>query len=226
VTLLLEGELEHRDSNGNAGSLGPGDVQWMTAGAGVVHSEEPSRRLLAEGGRVHGFQLWVNLPRALKRTRPRYQDLRAADIPLARTPDGKGSARVVAGEALGAAAATRTHTPILYLELSLDAGGVLETPVPAGWNAAFYLFSGAGRVGRDARAARSGDLLVLGGEGTARLEAGEAGARALLLAGEPIGEPVARYGPFVMNTEQELHEAVQDFREGRMGSIPAEVPRR
>jgi redox-sensitive bicupin YhaK (pirin superfamily) len=225
VTLLLAGEMEHRDSRGNAGSLGPGDVQWMTAGDGVVHSEMPSRRLQAEGGRVHGFQLWVNLPAREKRVPPRYQDLRAAAIPRAATPDGKGRVRVIAGEALGLSAPTRTHTPILALEVDLDPGGVLETAVPAGWNAAFYLFSGDGRTGPAARAVRSGDLAVLGAEGAVRLEAGDGGTRALLLAGAPIGEPVARYGPFVMNTERELYEAVEDFRAGRMGAIPAEVAR-
>jgi redox-sensitive bicupin YhaK (pirin superfamily) len=220
VTLLLEGEMEHRDSQGNSGSLGPGDVQWMTAGSGVVHSELPSARLLAEGGRMHGFQLWVNLPRSQKRVRPRYQDLRAKDIAVARTPDGLVTARVIAGEVLGVKATTRTHTPILYAALEVAEGGRLEAPVPAGWNAAFYLFSGEAAVGPGSRVVRSGDLVVLQGDGAASIQGGKGGARALLIAGEPIGEPVVRYGPFVMNTEEEIQEAVDDFRAGRMGAIP------
>jgi redox-sensitive bicupin YhaK (pirin superfamily) len=224
VTYLLSGEMEHRDSAGNAGRIGPGDVQWMTAGAGVVHSELPSPRLLAEGGRMHGFQLWVNLPARSKMERPRYQDLRADRIPLARGADGLATVRVIAGEALGAAAATRTHTPILYLHVRLDRGGRLVQPVPAEWNAFAYVFSGAARVGRDRRAVRSGQIAILAGDGGAvSLEADEAAAEVLLAAGAPIGEPVARYGPFVMNTADELRQAFEDYRAGRMGEIAPEV---
>jgi redox-sensitive bicupin YhaK (pirin superfamily) len=223
VTYLLAGELVHRDSHGNAGRLSPGDVQWMTAGAGVVHSELPGARLLAEGGRMHGFQLWVNLPRREKRARPRYQDLRAAAIPVARTEDGRATVRVVAGEALGRSAPTRTHTPLLYLHVSLAAGGALVQPVPSGWNAFAYVFEGAARVGSEERSARAGDLVVLEREGgPVRLAADGAPAEVLLVAGEPLGEPVARYGPFVMNTEEEITEAFEDFRAGRMGQIRAE----
>ena len=225
VTYLLAGEMEHRDSQGNAGRLGPGDVQWMTAGAGVVHSELPSARLLAEGGRMHGFQLWVNLPRADKRARPRYQDLRADRIPVVRSADGRVTVRVIAGEALGAAAVTRTHTPILYLHASLAPQGRLEQPVPEGFTALVYVFEGEARIGREARLARGGDLVVLdGGPGPAVAEAGaEGGAELLLLAAEPLREPVARYGPFVMTTEAEIHEAIADYRAGRMGTIAAEI---
>jgi redox-sensitive bicupin YhaK (pirin superfamily) len=223
VTYLLSGEMLHRDSHGNAGRLAPGDVQWMTAGAGVVHSELPGDRILAEGGRMHGFQLWVNLPRRDKRARPRYQDLRAAEIPVARTPDGLATVRVIAGEALGAAAPTRTHTPILYLHASLAAGGRLVQPVPAGWNAFAYVFAGAARVGREERSARSGDLVVLEREGGAvAIAAGDGAAEVLLAAGAPLGEPVVRWGPFVMNEEEEIREALEDYRAGRMGEIPAE----
>jgi quercetin 2,3-dioxygenase len=219
VTYLLAGELVHRDSHGNAGRLAPGDVQWMTAGAGVVHSELPGERLLAEGGRMHGFQLWVNLPRREKRARPRYQDLRAAAIPVARTSDGLVQVRVIAGEALGVAAPTRTHTPILYLHASLAAGGRLVQPVPEGWSAFAYVFAGVARVGREERAAHPGDLVVLAAEAGAAALASEDGAEVLLAAGEPLGEPVVRHGPFVMNAEEEIREAFEDYRAGRMGAI-------
>ncbi len=225
VTYLLAGEMLHRDSHGGAGRIGPGDVQWMTAGDGVVHSELPGERILAEGGRMHGFQLWVNLPAKDKRARPRYQDLRAAAIPRVRTPDGLATVKVIAGEALGAAAPTRTHTPMLYLHVSLAAGGRLEQPVPPGWNAFVYVFSGRARVGREGRLARSGEMVVLDREGGPVVLAADAdgeGAEALLAAGEPIGEPVVRYGPFVMTSEREIVEAISDYRAGRMGRIEAE----
>lgn len=224
VTYLLAGEMVHRDSQGNAGRLHPGDVQWMTAGEGVVHSELPGERILAEGGRMHGFQLWVNLPRRDKRARPRYQDLRAGAIPVARTRDGLATVRAIAGEALGVSAPARTHTPILYLHVSLAPGGRLVQPVAAGWNALAYVFAGAVRVGAEERLGRSGDLVVLAADGgpVALSGHGEGGGEVLLLAGEPIGEPVVRYGPFVMNTEEEIREAIADFRAGRMGLIPPE----
>ena len=225
VTYLLAGEMEHRDSQGNAGTLRPGDVQWMTAGAGVVHSEEPTARFLAAGGRMHGFQLWVNLPRRDKLARPRYQDLRAAAIPLVSSDDGRTHVRVLAGEALGAAAPTRTHTPMLYLHVSLAAGGRLLQPVPADWTAFAWVFEGRLRAGRERRIARVGQLVVLAGDGDAALlEADEetGPSQALLVAGAPIGEPIARYGPFVMNTEDELRQAFEDYRAGRMGAIEAE----
>jgi quercetin 2,3-dioxygenase len=223
VTYLLAGELDHRDSRGHSGALRPGDVQWMTAGDGVVHSELPGEALRAHGGRMHGFQLWVNLPRAAKRTAPRYQDVRAADVPVAASDDGRAVVRVLAGDALGARAAVHTHTPILYLHVSLAPGGSLDQPVPSGWTAMAYVFQGRARVGREGRLVRTGQLVVLDDEGgVVALEAdAETGpAEVLLLAGEPIREPIARYGPFVMNTQDELSEAVDDYHAGRMGELP------
>jgi len=224
VTYLLAGEMRHRDSHGGSGRIGPGDAQWMTAGDGVVHSEMPGERILAEGGRMHGFQLWVNLPARDKRTRPRYQDLRAAAIPVVRTADGLATVRVIAGEALGALAATRTHTPILYLHVSLAPGGRLEQPVPAGWNAFAYVFSGergsGARVGWRARGPRG--ARPRGRSRRARGGRRRRARRAPPRRGEPIREPVVRYGPFVMNTEQEIVEAIADYRAGRMGAIEAE----
>lgn len=225
VTYLLSGEMEHRDSHGHAGRLAPGDVQWMTAGAGVVHSELPSPRFLREGGRLHGFQLWVNLPAAEKMARPRYQDLRADAIPVARTDDGLATVRVVAGESLGVSARVRTFTPILYLHVSLAPGGRLAQAVPAEWSAFAYVFEGAAEVGRDGRLVRSGQLAVLDADGDAATLAADEDtgpAELLLAAGAPLREPVARYGPFVMNTEEELVQAFADFRAGRMGEIEAE----
>jgi redox-sensitive bicupin YhaK (pirin superfamily) len=227
VTYLLSGELVHRDSQGGGGVIRPGQVQWMTAGAGVVHSEMPSAAFQRTGGRMHGFQLWVNLPRAEKLAPPRYQGLGGATLPAARTEDGLAEVKVIAGEALGARAATATHTPILYLHATLQPGGALSLPVAPGWNALVYVFEGRARVGRDGRLAPPGTMVILKDDGAEVSLAAEGGApaQALVLAGRPIGEPVARYGPFVMSTEQELHQAFDDYRAGRMGRIPPEVAR-
>jgi redox-sensitive bicupin YhaK (pirin superfamily) len=168
----------------------------------------------------------VTLPRKDKRATPRYQDLRAAAIPVARSEDGLATVRVVAGEALGVSATTHTHTPILYLHASLAPGGSLVQPVPPGWHVLAYVFQGRARVGREERLVRAGELAVLEAEGgpvAISAAPGEGAAEVLLVGGEPIGEPIARYGPFVMNTEDEILEAVQDYRAGRMGEIPAET---
>jgi redox-sensitive bicupin YhaK (pirin superfamily) len=223
VTYLLEGAMQHKDSAGNAGRLGPGDVQWMTAGDGVVHSEMPAEEILRAGGRIHGFQLWVNLPARDKRMRPRYQEIPSARIPVARSADGRVSVRVVSGESLGQKAVIDTRTPILYLHATLAPGGVLEQPVPSGFQLFAYVFGGALRLGRGARPVRDGQLAVLGEDGeTVRLAVdaeAPAPAEVLLIGGVPLGEPVARYGPFVMNTEAEIHEAIDDYRAGRLGRI-------
>jgi redox-sensitive bicupin YhaK (pirin superfamily) len=221
VTYMLEGEFEHEDSAGHRGMIGPGDVQWMTAGAGIVHSEMPSARIRAHGGRVHGFQIWVNLPATLKMTRPRYQEVPAARIPEARTEDGRAHVRVIAGEAIGARAVIDTHTPIVYQDWTVTTGGDVAVPLDKEYDAIVYIFEGAARIGNRAQDIRSGQLAVLGpGEGV-RLRGAESGipARMLLLAGVPLREPVARYGPFVMNTEAELKQAFDDYRAGRLGEI-------
>jgi redox-sensitive bicupin YhaK (pirin superfamily) len=227
VTYLLSGEFVHRDSNGGGGVIRPGQVQWMTAGAGVVHSEMPSAAFQETGGRMHGFQLWVNLPRAEKLIPPRYQGLGGATLPSARSADGLAEVKVIAGEALGVRAATSTHTPILYVHATLQPGGALSLPVAKGWNAFAYVFEGRARVGRGGRAVPPGSMVILEDDGdqVALWAEGEAPAQALVLAGRPIGEPVARYGPFVMSTEQELRQAFDDYQAGRMGRIPAEVSR-
>lgn len=218
VTYALEGEFEHEDSAGHRGVLRGGDVQWMTAGAGIVHSEMPSRRMQKEGGRVHGFQIWVNLPARAKMTRPRYQEIPAARIPTASTPDGRARVKVIAGEALGARAVIDTNTPIVYQDWTLDPGAEVTLPLARDHQALAWVFEGRVGVGENAQAISSGQLAVLGEGDSVRFSATEPG-RFLLLAGVPLREPVARYGPFVMNRREELLEAVEDFRSGKMGEI-------
>ncbi len=223
VTYMLSGSMEHRDSHGNAGKLGPGDVQWMTAGSGVIHSEMPEETFASRGGRMHGFQLWVNLPRRDKMMTPRYQEVAGAKIPSAATADGKVSVRVLAGEALGAKAIIDTRTPILYLDAAIASGAKFTQPVPPDFNVFAYVVEGKGYFGSDARPAGDEDLVLFGQDGdsiTVEASTGEP-LRVLLIGGAPLREPVARYGPFVMNTRKELIEAVEDFETGRFGEIPA-----
>lgn len=219
VTYALEGEFEHEDSAGHRGVIRPGGVQWMTAGAGIIHSEMPSRKVREQGGRVHGFQIWVNLPARLKMTRPRYQELPPAGIPEAATGDGRARARIVAGEALGVRARVDTHTPIVYQDWTLESGAEVSVAVPADHNAMAYVFEGSALLGDKGREIRDGQLAVLGPGDCVRLRGGSGKGRLLLLAGVPHGEPVAHYGPFVMNTEEELVQAVHDYQSGRMGEI-------
>jgi redox-sensitive bicupin YhaK (pirin superfamily) len=227
VTYVLEGELEHEDSAGHTGRLGPGDVQWMTAGAGIVHSEMPSRRIQEAGGRVHGFQVWVNLPRQHKLTRPRYQEYSREKLPEANSADGKAHVRVIAGEALGARAVIETRTPVVFQDWTLQPGADETIPVAPELRVLAYVFGGSVRVGRNDTLVEDGQLVVLGSGDSVRLTAPVETARVLLLGGVPLREPVARYGPFVMNTRDELVEAFHDFESGRMGEITrtAEVQR-
>jgi redox-sensitive bicupin YhaK (pirin superfamily) len=219
VTYMLHGRLEHRDSAGNAGSLGPGDVQWMTAGAGVVHSEMPAAAFQRTGGRMHGFQLWVNLPRRDKMMAPRYQDVPVARIPVVRSAEGI-TVKVIAGEALGARAVIDTRTPIMYLHFTLAPGARVVQPVPHDWNAFAYVFDGRGLAGKDDRLVSDGQAAIFATDGEGVALAAPASAQAplevLLVAGLPLREPVARYGPFVMNTREEIVQAVEDFRGGRL----------
>ena len=223
VTYMLEGRMEHKDSQGNAGRLGPGDVQWMTAGSGVVHSEMPEREFARTGGRLHGFQLWVNLPRRDKMIKPRYQEIGAARIPTARTEDGLVSVKIIAGEALGARALIETQTPIMYLHFTLKPGGRVWQIVPRGYNAFAYVIDGAGRFGADEEEATDGQMLMFARDGDEVLMTNPADAGSsldvLLIAGVPLHEPVARYGPFVMNTRAEIYQAIEDYQSGRMGAI-------
>jgi quercetin 2,3-dioxygenase len=217
VTYILEGAVEHGDSQGNRGRIGPGDVQWMTAGSGVIHSELPSEELRRDGGRLHGFQLWVNLPRQDKMMKPRYQELRAAEIPTATSPDGKTTVTVIAGESLGARATIDTRTPIIYLHVRLAPGARFVQPIPDTYNAFAFIVSGEAAFGD--RLARENDMAIFDSTGDEVTIASETGADLLLIAGVPLNEPIARYGPFVMNTPGEIRQAMVDYQSGRFGEI-------
>ena len=225
VTYLLEGHMCHRDSFGHAGELRTGDVQWMTAGSGLVHSEMPHPDFQKRGGTTHGFQIWVNLPRDRKLMAPRYQEIAAAEIPFAESNDGLVQARVIAGESLGVSARIETVIPITYLHLTIAPGGALEQPLVPALNAMVYCFGGAGEFGPHGTPATDGQLVFFGDGDEARIAVSPDATeplQALLLAGAPLGEPVARYGPFVMNTRDELVQAMQDFESGKMGRIVPE----
>jgi quercetin 2,3-dioxygenase len=217
VSYILEGSIEHEDSQGNHGRIGAGDVQWMTAGSGVIHSELPGQEILRNGGRLHGFQLWVNLPRRDKMMKPRYQELRAAEIPTAVSADGKVTVRVIAGESLGVRAAIDTRTPIMYLHVRIVAGGRFTQSIPNEYNAFAFIISGEAAFGD--RLARENDAVILDGDGDEVAMAAENGAELLLIGGLPLNEPVARYGPFVMNTAGEIRQAMLDYQSGRFGRI-------
>jgi redox-sensitive bicupin YhaK (pirin superfamily) len=223
VTYMLSGEMEHRDSSGHAGRLTPGDVQWMTAGAGVVHSEMPSREFLRAGGRMHGFQLWVNLPQRDKMMKPRYQEIPGSKIPQVTSPDGLVTVSVIAGEAMGEKAVIETRTPIIYLHYRIAPGGVATQSVPDGFNIFAYVVDGAGLFGAERERGGDGQMVLFAQDGDeVRIEnPADAGGPldVLLIGGVPLHEPVARYGPFVMNTKAEIYQAIQDYQEGRMGSI-------
>lgn len=220
VTYMLEGEFHHEDSEGNAGHLFAGDVQWMTAGSGVIHSEEPSPRIKRDGGLVHGFQIWVNLPAADKMMAPRYQDVPSADIPTATSEDGAVWVKVIAGESLGVAAVIDTRLPITYLHFRLEAGGEHLQAVGADENTLVYVFGGALEVGVDGDVVEDGQVAFLGPGDEVRLaHVGDEPAQALLLSAEPLHEPVARYGPFVMNTREQIMEAIDDYQSGRFATI-------
>jgi len=223
VTYLLSGEMEHKDSAGHAGRLKSGDVQWMTAGAGVVHDEMPSPEFLRDGGRMHGFQLWVNLPQRDKMIRPRYQEISSAKIPKVTSADGLVSVSVIAGEAMGEKAVIETRTPIIYLHYRLEPGGLATQKVPRDYNAFAYVVDGAGLFGAEGERGVDGQMVMFEPDGDeVRIENpadAEATLDVLLIAGVPLNEPIARYGPFVMNTEEEIHQAFEDYRLGRMGQI-------
>jgi len=211
VTYMIAGRMRHRDSAGHEGLLQNGGVQWMTAGRGVVHSELPEQ----EEGRMEGFQLWLNLPASDKMRPPGYRDIPSEEIPEVRLEGA--TVRVIAGESHGVTGAVqRARTEPVYLDLHLDAGAIFEQPIPAGHNAFVYVYRGDVQIGDVAVPAQRMAILANGGDRDGvRLEAGPGGAHALLIAGRPLGEPIAQYGPFVMNTQAEIFQAVEDFRAGR-----------
>jgi quercetin 2,3-dioxygenase len=227
VTYIMDGAFEHHDSTGGGGLIADGATQWMTAGAGILHIETPPEALVASGGLFHGVQLWVNLPSGQKMTPPRYQDIAARDVALLATDDGGALVRVIAGELAGHRGPGVTTTPITYLHATVAPGAQLVLPWPGDFTAMIYVLAGRGFVGGDKRPLDEGQLAVLGSEGAVAAWAADnqptaatMGWEILVLGGQPIRESVARYGPFVMNTDQEIQQAVADFRAGRMGTIP------
>jgi redox-sensitive bicupin YhaK (pirin superfamily) len=227
VTYILDGIFEHQDSNGGGGTITDGDTQWMTAGAGILHIERPPEHLVVSGGLFHGIQLWVNLPKAEKWAPPRYQDLRATEVSLLSSPDAGALVRVIAGEVAGHAGPGQTYTPMTMLHTTLAPGAALDLPWREDFNALAYVLAGAGSAGVEKIAVSTGQLVVFGPGDAIRLEASmgqesrSAELEVLLLGGRPIGEPVAWYGPFVMNTKAELMQAFEDYQAGKLGTIPA-----
>lgn len=232
VTYLIDGEFEHRDSEGGGGMLRPGDTQWMTAGSGLLHIERPPEHVVAAGGLFHGVQLWVNLPAAEKMVAPRYQHLAADGTTLLRSADGGAIVRLIAGSLGGAAGPGSTRTPITYAHATLAPGSMLVVPWQPEHNALVYALAGKGSVGTESAPLRTGQLAVLGGGDHLVVRADEQregpsdGLDVLVLGGRPIREPIAWHGPFVMNTRDELVQAFQDFEAGRLGVIPADELRR
>ena len=227
VTYMLDGIFEHQDSNGGGGVITNGDTQWMTAGAGILHIEKPPEHLVASGGLFHGIQLWVNLPKAEKWTPPRYQDLRGSEVGLLASADAGALVRVIAGELGGWTGPGQTYTPMTMVHASISPGSRLDLPWNPAFNALVYVLSGVGSVGDDRRPVATGQLAVLGAGDVVRMQAAasqESRAPALevlVLGGRPIREPVAWYGPFVMNTREELVQAFDDYQAGRLGTVPA-----
>ena len=228
VTYMIDGQMQHSDSNGGGGLIGGGDTQWMTAGAGILHIETPPEALVASGGLFHGFQLWVNLPADSKFAAPRYQDIASSRVALLTSADGGSLVRVIAGEVDGHAGPGSTHTPITLIHATVHPGATLTMPWRADYNALVYNLGGKAGVGPDRRPLQDGQLAVFGHGDSLTLAADDSqdvrhagGVELLILGGRPIREPVAMYGPFVMNTKEELIQAFEDYQAGRLGVIPA-----
>jgi len=227
VTYIIDGVFDHQDSHGGGGTITNGDTQWMTAGAGILHIETPPEALVVSGGLFHGFQLWVNLPASKKWSAPRYQDIRGDKASLISSPDGGALVRIIAGDVAGYEGPGATHTPMAMLHATISPAAKLELPWRADFNALAYVLNGNGTVGSEHRPLRSGQLAVFGAgdlltiEADAKQESRSPQLDVLILGGEPIREPVAWYGPFVMNTKAELAQAFEDFNAGRMGKVPA-----
>ena len=220
VTIVYQGELEHRDSAGNHGTIGPGDVQWMTAASGVLHEEHHSERFARDGGTLEMVQLWVNLPAKVKMSPPRYQEILSAQIPVAMLADGAGAVRVIAGGFNGTQGPAKTFTPVNLWDLRLKAGHTTVFGIPEGFMAALVVQRGTVRL-NDQEQLQAVDLALFSRTGDRITIAAEAEAMALLLAGEAIDEPVVAQGPFVMNTKEEIQEAIRDYQSGRLGRVGA-----
>lgn len=226
VTYIIDGTFEHQDTHGGGGTITNGDTQWMTAGSGLLHIEAPPESLVMQGGLFHGFQLWVNLPAKDKWLPPHYQDLRASQVGIATSADAGALVRVIAGEVDGVAGPGATHTPMVMVHASLAPGAQLTMPWRTDFNALVYVMSGDGYVSAARRPIGSGQLAVLGHGQTItigaaqRQESRHPALDVLILGGEPIREPIAWAGPFVMNTRAEVAQAYEDFQKGRLGQIP------
>jgi len=218
VTVVYQGELEHRDSGGNSGSIGPGDVQWMTAASGVLHEEKHSRDFTRRGGAFEVIQLWVNLPAKFKMTPPRYQTLLRDAIPVVQLPDNAGSARIIAGEFDSNPGAARTVTPVILWDVSLRKGAQVKLPIPDGFNSAVFVRTGQVRLG-GTHTANERELALLERQGDGVIVEAQEDAQILVLGGQPIDEPVVAYGPFVMNTPEEIRQAMADVHSGKLGSL-------
>jgi redox-sensitive bicupin YhaK (pirin superfamily) len=227
VTYIIDGIFDHQDSQGGGGTITNGDTQWMTAGSGLLHIEAPPEQLVMSGGLFHGLQLWVNLPAKDKMMAPRYQDIRGGSVQLLTSPDGGALLRVIAGELDGHAGPGITHTPITMVHATLAPGAEITLPWREDFNGLAYVLAGRGAVGRELRPLRTGQTAVFGDGGSLTVRADESqdsntpDLEIVLLGGQPIREPMAHYGPFVMNTEQELRQAFEDFQRGRLGTVPA-----
>ena len=226
VTYMMDGELEHKDSQGGGGLITNGATQWMTAGSGIVHSEMPTERIVTGGGLFHGVQLWVNLPSAEKWTPPQYQDLAADQVVILASDDGGAIVRLIAGDLAGHHGPGTTHTPITYAHATVSPGARLQLPWRPDFNALAYVLAGRGEIGPDHRPIKEGQLAVMGPGNQLtvfsepRQETRSPTLEVLLLGGRPIGEPISWYGPFVMNTHDEIVQAIEDYHAGRMGQIP------
>jgi redox-sensitive bicupin YhaK (pirin superfamily) len=224
VTYVIDGSIRHRDSNGRGGVIRAGDTQWMTAGAGILHDERPTDELFAHGGRIHGVQLWVNLPAAKKFSPPRYQAISHESVPSLRSPDGEAIVRLIAGRIGGVVGPGATHTPITLVHATLEPAAHLAVPWNSSFNALAFVLTGRGRFGEFQRAVDANQLVVFGSGDSLTMSADEHSHEplsVLLLGGAPIREPIVHHGPFLMNTWEEILEAIDDFQAGRMGEIPA-----
>lgn len=217
VTLAWEGAVAHRDNAGHSGVIGPGDVQWMTAAAGIFHEEFHDEKLTRAGGRMHMMQLWVNLPKKDKFAKPAYQPITNSDIPRVKLDNG-GTIRVIAGELSGARGPARTFTPITMLDANVPAGAKLTVPLPKTFNALAVVAKG--RVVADGKPAAQGELVLFANDGEQLELVAEEDTHLIILAGEPLREPVVAYGPFVMNTMQEIKQAMIDVQLGKFGEVP------
>jgi redox-sensitive bicupin YhaK (pirin superfamily) len=217
VTLAWEGSVAHRDNAGHAGVIGAGDVQWMTAGAGIFHEEYHEEEFTRRGGRMHMMQLWVNLPRKDKMTRPGYQPITTADIPVVPVAGG-GQVRIIAGEHAGQKGPARTFTPITMLDITLPAGARLPLTLPASYNALAVVAKG--RVRAAGSTANRGEVLLFANDAPALELEAEEESHVILLSGEPLNEPIVQYGPFVMSSLQEIQQAIVDVNSGKFGPVP------